>query len=103
MKAPLSTIVFLVVLTLGLSLAVLPEDVAETAFDESETMPFEGAPLFSLVTPRAMAPGRQDARRAIGYRSCALSQLSSLHLNDDGVVQSGQARSALALCCALRC
>ena len=49
MRNARSAIVFLVILTLGLSLGVLPEDVAETAFDESETLPYESTPLFSMA------------------------------------------------------
>jgi hypothetical protein len=47
MRRPRSAIVFLMILTIGLSLAVLPEDVAETAFDESEALPYESTASFS--------------------------------------------------------
>ncbi len=58
MNRPRSPIVFLVILTISLSVAVLPEDVAETAFDESEALPYEGTPLFSsyLQQESARAP-----------------------------------------------
>jgi hypothetical protein len=44
-----SAIVFSVILTFGLSLAVPAEDVPETSFDESESLPYESTPLFSIV------------------------------------------------------
>ncbi|MBZ5571542.1 MAG: hypothetical protein LAO09_06670 [Acidobacteriia bacterium] len=57
MRNTRSAIVFLVILTMGLSLAVLPEDAAETAFDESEALPYESTPLFSSYV-------WQESRRA---------------------------------------
>jgi len=57
MRNTRSAIVFLAILTLGLSLAVLPEDVAETGFDESEAQPYESTSLFSSYV-------WQESRRA---------------------------------------
>lgn len=48
-------IIFLVSLTVGLSPAVPIEDLSETAFDESETLPYESTPLFSSVALQARA------------------------------------------------
>jgi hypothetical protein len=45
----------LVLLGFGASLIVPVEDVPETPYDESETLPFEGTPLFSIAIPRASA------------------------------------------------
>jgi len=42
-------IIFLVSVTLGLFLAVPMPDLPETAFDESDTPPYESTPLFSSV------------------------------------------------------
>ena len=55
MRNARSAIVFLVILTMGLSLSVLPDDIAETAFDESETQPYETTPLFSIVVRPVVA------------------------------------------------
>jgi hypothetical protein len=49
MRRPRSILVLCVVLAFGTSLAVPAEDVPETAYDESEALPYEGAPLFSIV------------------------------------------------------
>ncbi len=54
MKKPRSALVLLLLLVFGVSLAV-PEDVPETAYDESETLPCEGSPVFSIVRPQASA------------------------------------------------
>lgn len=47
--------VFLMVLTLGVSLGLPAEDVLENVYDESETVPCEVTPLFSIVVPQASA------------------------------------------------
>ena len=52
MKRRHSAIVFFVILTLGMSLAVPAEDLPETAFDESETLPYESTPSFAQVHDR---------------------------------------------------
>jgi len=51
-----SVLVLSLVLVLGLSFAVPAEDIPETAYDESETLPYESAPLFSLVQESVRAP-----------------------------------------------
>jgi len=58
-------LVFVLAMVLGLFLAVPAEDVPETAFDESETQPYEGSPLFKVMPPQAAAPEAQDARSAL--------------------------------------
>ena len=49
------TIVLVMILGLGLFLTVPLEDLPETAFDESETQPLEGIPLFSTALLQAQA------------------------------------------------
>lgn len=46
-------LILFVLLGFGVSLAIPAEDVRETAYDESETLPYEGTPLFSVVAPQA--------------------------------------------------
>jgi hypothetical protein len=53
MRRPCFVLVLFVLLDFGLSLAVPAEDVPETAYDESEALPYEGTPLFSTVVPQA--------------------------------------------------
>jgi hypothetical protein len=55
MRIPCSILVIFVLLGFGTSLAVPAEDVPETAYDESEALPYEGTPLFSIVVPQACA------------------------------------------------
>lgn len=49
MKRRYYGIVFFVILALGVSLAVPAEDLPETAFDESETPPYDTTPSFFQV------------------------------------------------------
>jgi hypothetical protein len=55
MRKPLSTLVLLLLLGFCVSLTVPAEDVPGTAYDESETLPYEGRPVFSIVRPQASA------------------------------------------------
>jgi hypothetical protein len=54
MKRPCSIFVLFVLLAFGVSLAVPAEDVPETAYDESEALPFEGTPLLSTIAPETV-------------------------------------------------
>jgi hypothetical protein len=55
MRRRCSILVLFMLLGFGVSLAVPAEDVPETAYDESEALPYEGTPLFSSVVPQASA------------------------------------------------
>ena len=48
-----SVLVLLLLLVFGVFLVVPPEDVPETLYDESEALPYEGTPVFSVVAPQA--------------------------------------------------
>ena len=47
-------LVLFVLLGFCTSVVVPAEDVPETAYDELETLPYEGIPLFSLAVPQAV-------------------------------------------------
>jgi len=53
MRTPRSALVILLLLGFGLPLAVPAEDVPETPYDESEALPYERTPLFSIAVPQA--------------------------------------------------
>lgn len=53
-------VIFLTILILGLPIVFPAGDAPETAFDESETLPYESVPLFSIVVPRVAAPESQE-------------------------------------------
>jgi hypothetical protein len=55
MRRPGSILVLCLFLAFGVSLVVPAENVPETAYDESEALPYEGTPLFSIVVPQPSA------------------------------------------------
>ena len=52
---PRCAVVFLMILTMGVSLGLPAEDVLDAVYDESEALPYEGTPLFSIVVPPVAA------------------------------------------------
>ena len=88
---------------LGLFLAVPAEDEPETAFDESETLPYESTPLFSIEVPQAAGPEAQEVRRVRDLRSGALSPFTPARINGEDATRAPNVRGALALLCTLRC
>ena len=65
-REPRSVLVILFILCFGVSVAVPAEDVPETAYDESETLPYEGTPQFLFLAPQA------SARMAKAELSCGV-------------------------------
>ena len=55
MRRPCFILILFVLLSFGVSLAIPAEDMPETAYDESEALPYEGTPLFSIEVPQASA------------------------------------------------
>lgn len=61
MRKSRSGLVLSVLLVFGLVLAFAPEDLLETAYDESETQPYLGMPVFAgaaLATPASLQQPR---------------------------------------------
>jgi len=52
MRKPRSVLVLLLLLVFNVSVVVPAEDVPETPYDESEALPYEGTPVFSIAWPR---------------------------------------------------
>jgi len=86
----------LLTIVLGLCLAVLPEDVPETAFDESETQPYESTPLFSTVVRPVAAWAAEDALTCV-------SPLRFAPLTERCVLVHPDSDSLSILDCSLRC
>ena len=51
-----SVLVLLIAVVLAMSVAVPAEDVPETAYDESEALPYESTSVFSIAVRKAVAP-----------------------------------------------
>ena len=63
-----SALVLLVALFVSLAFAVPAEDVPETAYDESESLPYESTPVISIAVP-------ETAEQAVAVRSRVSSLL----------------------------
>jgi hypothetical protein len=102
-KTPGLAIVCLMILALGLPLGFPAEDVPETAYDESEALPYEGAPLFSIELPPVAARTTQEVLSFLHLKPGAPSLFAGARVHDTGAHQSADARTSLILLCTLRC
>lgn len=68
---PRFAIVLLMLLSLGLSLSFPAEDVLDAVYDESEALPYEDTPVFSIVavplTSARMAKGESSHGRGLHF------------------------------------
>jgi hypothetical protein len=103
MKRPHHKVLFLVFLAMGLLLTVPAEDLAETAYDESEGMPYETTPLISETLPQAAAATTPAAPGTPRLQSATpLPRTARRHSGPD-VHRSSEKRATLAVLCTLLC
>ena len=102
MRKPWSVLIIFVLLAFGVSLAVPAEDVPETAYDESEALPFEGVPLFSIAL-RQVAARTQVPVSSGHLKLVTPSPFTLAHVRDTSADRSVDQRALLALLCNLRC
>jgi hypothetical protein len=100
---PRFAIVVLMVLTLGLSVGFAAEDVPETAYDESETAPYEGTPLFSIATPPVAARTTEKVPSSLRPELGPSSLFAPARVRDDDANRPADTRPSLALLCTLLC
>ena len=95
-------LILFVLLGLGVSLGFPAEDVLEAAYDESEAVPYEATPLFSIVVPLVAARTTQALSR-----SCPglipPSLFASERVLDTDAYRPTDSRILLALLHTLRC
>jgi len=103
MRRPCSILVLFVLLTFGVSLAVPAEDVPETAYDESEALPYEGTPVFSSVVPLGAARTTQAVPSSLHPRLGAPSLFAPALVRDTDANRAADTRVSLALLCTLLC
>ena len=90
------------ILTLCLPLGVAAEDDPETAYDVSETLPYEGTALFSIEAPLIADRGAQEVLSPLHLRPGTSSMLTA-RVHDTGANRSTDARASLTLLCTLLC
>ena len=101
-KTPFA-ILFLMVLALSLPLALPPEDVAETAYDESETLPYEVTPPASIAVPSIATRTAQEGLSFSHLKPVAPSVFAAAPVCGADANRSAEARGSLSLLCTLRC
>jgi hypothetical protein len=100
---PRCGVLFLMVLTLGVSLGLPAEDVLDTDHDDSETLPYEVLPLILIVVPLADARTTRVVLSSLYPKHGAPSLCAAARVRDADVHQSADARVSLALLCTLLC
>jgi hypothetical protein len=103
MRRPCSILILFVLLGFGVSLAVPAEDVPETAYDESEILPYESTPPVSIVVSIGAARTTQAVPRFLHPRLGAPSFFAPAHVRDTDANRSADARISLALLRTLLC
>ena len=103
MRRPCSILVFCLLLSFSVSLVVPAEDVPETAYDESESLPYEGTPLFSIVVPLAAARTTQAVPNSLRHKLGTASPFPSARVRGTHAHRSADARALSALVCILLC
>jgi hypothetical protein len=103
MRKPRFALLFFVVLVLGLSLTVPAADLTETAYDESDALPYEGTPLISDVMTQAAASATEVERDALRRQLAAPFRVALRRSKGTDVRRSAEAPVALALLCTFLC
>jgi hypothetical protein len=103
MMKPRSALVFLLLLGIGVSLAVCAEDLPETAYDESEGLPYEGTPPFSIMVPLVAVRTTQEKECPFHLKREVPSLFTPARIHDTDANRFAEARVSLALLCILLC
>jgi hypothetical protein len=100
---PRCAVVFLMILTMGVSLGLPAEDVLETVYDESEAFPSEGIPLFSIVMPLAAARTTRAVLSSLHPGLGTPSLFEPARVRDINANRPTGTRISLALLCTQLC
>jgi hypothetical protein len=100
---PGCAIVFLMVLTLGVSLGLPAEDILDAVYDESEAVPYEVVPLLSIVVSPLSARTTQAVPNSLHEKLGVASRFSSARVRDTEAKGATDTRISLALLCTLLC
>ena len=103
MRTPRSALFFFLLLGFSVYLAVPVENLRETAYDESEALPYEETPLFSIVVPLMAVQRTLVAARFADRNPRALFRLPSTGVRYTDAHRVADVRITLALMSALLC
>jgi hypothetical protein len=95
--------VFLMILTLGVSLSLPAEDVLDTVCDESEALACEVIPLFSIMVGQVAARTTQAPLNSFLPKLGAPSKVAPACVRNSDASRSADARALSAQLCILLC
>ncbi len=96
-------LVFLMLLGVGVSLSFPAEDVLDSVYDESESVPYEVTPLFSIMGSPVAAQEIQAPLSSLHLKFGGPSLFSPSPVRETEANRSAHARTSLALLCTLLC
>jgi len=100
---PRLAVVFLMILTLGVSLGLPAEDVMDAVYDESEALPYEAIPLFSIVLRALPARTTQPTLSFFHPKLRAPCPFAPAHVHNTDVHRSTDVRALSSQLCILLC
>ena len=100
---PHRAVLFLMVLTLGVSFGLPAEDVLDAVYDESEAVPCEAVPRVASVVSPLSAGTTQALADSLHQKLDVPSRFSSARVSDTEAKGATNARISLALHCTLLC
>ncbi len=100
---PRFAVVLLMILTLGVSLGLPAEDILDAVYDESEALPCEGTPLFSITLSPVAARITQAPLSSLHPKPGVPLLLLRAHVRDTNANRSADAGVSLTLLCTLLC
>jgi len=100
---PRCAVLFLMVLTLGVSLGLPADDILETVKDESKALPPESIPLISIVVPLVAARTTRAVLSSLHLKYSAPSMFAPAHVRDTDTSRPTDRGTSLALLCTLLC
>lgn len=103
MRRRCSILVACILLGFAVSLAVPAEDVPETAYDESEALPYEGTPLLSILVPLVAARITHAVPSSLHPNFGVPPTYAAARVRGSDANRPADARISLALLCTLLC
>jgi hypothetical protein len=100
---PRFAVVLLMILTLGMSLGLPAEDVLDAVYDESEALPCEGTPSFSITLSPVDAQTTQSPLSSFHPKPATPLLLARVRVRDNDTHRFADVRASLALRCTLLC
>lgn len=98
-------IVFLMLLSMGLSLSFPAEDVLDAIYNESEALPYEGIPLFSIGAPLSSArmPKAEISRNSLRHFGSLMKRCQSCRENSARLLSVSNSLTIIDESVPLRC